>query len=102
MASYRVSIALDVIADRDLIDRLVELQQSKGASAVVRDALRAYFGQVVTLEQVLNELRVLKEMLSSGGQQGQVHTPPPTQQPTSESDSDKKLNRALSRFRRDD
>ena len=99
MASYRISVALDVIADHDLIGRLVELQQSKGASAVVREALRAYFGEVSTLEQVLKELRELKELLSREGATVISNFPPTTQQPTSESDA--KLNKALSRFRRD-
>lgn len=104
MASLNLSISLDVIEDRDLIDRLVPLQERKEASAEIRIALREHFGQQARLGDIIAELREVKELLTSmlsrgGSIQEQPSTPSPAQVAPSVSELEQKLDRTLSKFR---
>jgi len=96
VASFRVSISLDIVADHDLIERLVELQGQKRASDVTRTALREHFDIQPTLEDVMRELLEIKEALRN-----LKVTAPPTEPglQTEVSDLEERLSKILGRFK---
>lgn len=65
MASWRTTIALDVVADAELIARLVELQSERRASDVVRVALREHFELQPTLQDVMDTLHHLEQLIQA-------------------------------------
>lgn len=63
MASWRTTFSLDVVADRVLIERLVELQEQRQASEVLRTALREHFKLQPTLAELSEQLTRIEGMI---------------------------------------
>jgi len=102
MSSWRTSLSLDVIADHDLIEKLVGLQAEGRASEEVRAALREHFGMQVTLGDVMRELHEIKERLAHVSLQSSVGKESETAPVSAASDElERRLEKTLNRFRRD-
>lgn len=100
MATWRTTLSLDVVNDHELIARLVELQQQRQASEVLRVALREHFKIQPTLQDVLARLNELEALLLSL-QGGRVQAPPLSNVAADDNTAAAAagLDRALARFK---
>lgn len=103
MSSWRTSLSLDVIADHDLIEKLVGLQAEGKASEEIRTALREHFGMQVTLNDVMAKLTALEDRLTNVSLQSSVVRESETTSVQAASDElERRLEKTLGRFRRVD
>ena len=105
MSSWRTSLSLDVIADHDLIEKLVGLQAEGKASEEIRTALREHFGMQVTLNDVMAKLIALEERLANVSLQSSVvkvsESAPSAPVEAASDELERRLEKTLGRFRRD-
>ena len=102
MSSWRTSLSLDVIADHDLIEKLVSLQAEGKASVEIRAALREHFGMQVTLNDVMAKLTVLEERLANVSlSRSVVKVSEDAPVPAASDELERRLEKTLGRFRRD-
>lgn len=102
MPSVRTSFSLDAVHDHDLVQWLAELQADGRASDVIRTALNEHRKAQVTLNDVMTELREIKERLANVSLQSSVVKESEAVSVSAASDElEQRLAKTLGRFRRD-